>query len=84
VGVGLMEGRNGVNWKHLAKTFTSWVFTLIFVGLFSAALFSQGAYAPSVQGNREVQALAKTINKLSASKCIEIFGKASGKTTCNI
>ena len=84
VGVGLMEGRNGVNWKHLAKTFTSWVFTLIFVGLFSAALFSQGAYAPSVQGNREVKALAKTINSLSPSKCIEIFGKASGKTTCNV
>jgi len=84
VGIGLMEGRNGVNWKHLAKTFTSWVFTLIFVGFFSAALFSQGAYAPSVQGNREVRALAKTINSLSSSKCIEIFGKASGKTTCNV
>jgi sodium-dependent phosphate transporter len=98
VGVGLMEGRKGVNWKHLAKTFTSWVFTLIFVGFISAALFSQGAYAPSVQGNREVQSLAKTLNgvvnasdgKPGLAACIKIFGEAKDSTTgikngkCNI
>jgi sodium-dependent phosphate transporter len=100
VGVGLMEGRKGVNWKHLGKTFTSWVFTLIVVGFLSAALFSQGAYAPSVQGNREVQSLAKTMSGITSSSdpkvvpglvaCIKIFGEATDSKTllkngkCNI
>jgi len=54
VGVGMMEGKGGVNWKHFAKTFSAWVFTLFFVGILSAAMFSQGAYAPSIQGNRAI------------------------------
>ena len=57
VGVGLMEGRKGVNWKFLGKTFTSWIFTLIFVGILTAALFAQGAYAPSIMCNRQLQRL---------------------------
>jgi len=55
VGVGLMEGRKGVNWKFLGKTFSAWIFTLIFVGILTAAMFAQGAYAPSIMCNRRVQ-----------------------------
>jgi sodium-dependent phosphate transporter len=42
VGVGLMEGvMAGVNWKHFAKQFASWVSTLFTVGLGVAAVFAQ-------------------------------------------
>ena len=48
VGVGLLEGVKGINYKILRKTLFGWVFTLIFVGGLTALLFAQGAYAPMV------------------------------------
>lgn len=65
VGVGLMEGRNGVNWKHFAKTFASWVATLVLVGLVSAALFAQGAFAPSIQANQRVASYQQSVAALT-------------------
>ena len=41
IGVGILEGANGVNWKQFARQFASWVATLFIVGAFTAALFSQ-------------------------------------------
>lgn len=48
VGVGLVEGKAGVNWRFLGITMFSWIVTMVITGLLTAALFSQGAYAPSV------------------------------------
>jgi sodium-dependent phosphate transporter len=47
VGVGLLEGTGGVNWKQFGRQFLAWVCTLAAVGLITAAVFSQGIYAPS-------------------------------------
>lgn len=47
IGVGLLEGMKGVNWKFFAKQFSSWVATLFVVGAITAAFFAQGIYAPS-------------------------------------
>jgi len=77
VGVGVLEGRKGVNWKHLGTTFSSWVLTLIVVGFLTAALFSQGAYAPSIQCNREVQQLKGTIAGLDTATCESIWGSGA-------
>jgi sodium-dependent phosphate transporter len=41
VGVGLMEGAKGVNFKVFGKQFMSWVSTLFIMGFCTAALFSQ-------------------------------------------
>ena len=41
IGVGILEGANGVNWKQFGRQFSSWVATLFIVGAFTAALFSQ-------------------------------------------
>jgi len=49
VGVGLLEGVKGINYKILRKTLFGWIFTLIFVGGLTALLFAQGAYAPMAQ-----------------------------------
>lgn len=48
VGVGLCEGKSGISWKVLAKTFMGWIWTIILSMGFCAALFSAGAYAPSI------------------------------------
>eukprot|EP00955_Chlamydomonas_euryale_P021136 223817-Chlamydomonas_euryale.AAC.10 len=40
-------------------TFTSWVFTVIIAGLISAALFAQGAYAPSIIQAKQIQQVWK-------------------------
>lgn len=55
VGVGLLEGTEGVNWKQFAKQFASWVGTLAIVGLGVAALFAQGVYAPGAIESRHIQ-----------------------------
>lgn len=46
VGVGLLEGASGVNWKQFGRQFIAWVCTLAVVGLLTAALFAQ-ASSPS-------------------------------------
>ena len=54
VGVGLLEDTNkcrGINCKVFYKTAIGWVITCIIVGLTSALLISQGAYAPTVYKN---------------------------------
>lgn len=49
VGVGVLDGvTTGINWRLFFKTFVMWILTLIVSGLFSAALFAQGVYAPSL------------------------------------
>jgi len=73
VGVGLCEGKNGINRKVLLKTFGGWVSTILLGGLFCAALFSAGAYPPSIVQTQEIRmyrtqlialnsALLKTMN----------------------
>ncbi|GAQ87816.1 sodium phosphate symporter [Klebsormidium nitens] len=49
VGVALLEGAKGVNWKIFVTQFVSWVLTLVAVGGFVALIFAQGIYAPSRQ-----------------------------------
>jgi len=46
VGVGLLEGKGGVNCKLLTKIVIGWVITLIVVGLTCALFTSQGIFAP--------------------------------------
>lgn len=46
VGVGMLEGVKGVNWKLFATTFASWVSTMVVMGVGVSALFAQGIYAP--------------------------------------
>ncbi|KAG0608617.1 hypothetical protein M758_8G119600 [Ceratodon purpureus] len=55
VGVGLLEGTEGVNWRQFGRQFASWVSTLLVVGLGVAALFAQGVYAPGAIESRHVQ-----------------------------
>ena len=42
VGIGVMEGLTGVNWKQFIEQFASWVLTLLLIGVCTAAVFSQG------------------------------------------
>lgn len=46
VGIGLMEGTKGVNWKLFATTFSSWIMTMVVMGVGVSAMFAQGIYAP--------------------------------------
>eukprot|EP01041_Mallomonas_annulata_P007452 gene7452-15239_t len=46
VGIGLVEGVGGVNWKTFALQFVNWVNTLFVMGLGVACLFQQGVNAP--------------------------------------
>lgn len=49
VGVALLEGTGGINWKLLYKTIFGWLITLVVVALSTVLLFAQGAYAPMVK-----------------------------------
>ena len=51
VGVGMLENEKdcgGINCRVFAKTALGWLITCVVVGLTSALLISQGAYAPAV------------------------------------
>ena len=46
VGIGLVEGMEGVNWKFFTHTFSSWIMTMVVMGLGTALMFAQGHNAP--------------------------------------
>jgi len=46
VAVGMLEGKSGFNWFLFVKTFASWIFTIIFSSLVTAAVFSFAHFAP--------------------------------------
>lgn len=46
VGIGIVEGLQGVNWKFFFQTFSSWVMTMVVMGLGTALMFAQGHNAP--------------------------------------
>ena len=46
VGIGLVEGMEGVNWKFFTQTFSSWIMTMVVMGLGTALMFAQGHNAP--------------------------------------
>ncbi|GFR47206.1 hypothetical protein Agub_g8886 [Astrephomene gubernaculifera] len=73
VGLGMLEGKMGVNWWFLLRQFASWVATLLVVGLCTAALFAQGVFAPCISANKVIvsyengvigtgQSIAKDLN----------------------
>lgn len=46
VAIGILEGRSGINWGLLYRTFIGWGITLVFSGCVSAALFSFAVFSP--------------------------------------
>lgn len=50
VGVGLLEGRAGVNRWICGKTVIGWIVTCVIVGLTSGVLVAQGVYSPGPVG----------------------------------
>jgi len=54
IGVALCEGMAGLNWRFFARTFCSWVCTVIFVAVITAAFFAQAVYAPSLPVSRQL------------------------------
>ncbi|KAL3695003.1 hypothetical protein R1sor_008654 [Riccia sorocarpa] len=47
IGVGILEGAEGVNWTQFVQQFASWVATLFVIGIFTAVIFAQGIFSPS-------------------------------------
>ena len=47
-GIGLVEGKNNVQWKHLGKCVIGWVLVFFTATIFSAMLFAVVAYSPSL------------------------------------
>lgn len=63
VGVGLTESLKGTgfNWRLFIKTFLGWVIAFISTALISAAMFSQGVFAPSINDLSAVSSLNNAI-----------------------
>lgn len=50
MGVGILDGKSGVNWKLFGKIALSWVATVAFAGLVSAGFFAFAVFSPSAPG----------------------------------
>lgn len=48
VGVALLEGAQGVNWKFFGQTYLSWVCTPVVMALGTGFLFSMGVFSPCI------------------------------------
>jgi len=62
VGVGLMEGKKGVNAMLLLKVIVGWIITLVVVGFTAAGFFAQGVYAPSMPNLRYIERYSSGLN----------------------
>ncbi|KAG2490083.1 hypothetical protein HYH03_011389 [Edaphochlamys debaryana] len=67
VGLGMLEGKAGVNWMFLLRTFCSWVATLVVVGLCTAALFAQGVFSPCISANKQLYQYEQSLVARGAS-----------------
>ncbi|KAK9820365.1 hypothetical protein WJX72_009500 [[Myrmecia] bisecta] len=47
IGVGILEGGKGLNWKLLVKFFIGWVFTLVVAATTAALFMALGIYTPN-------------------------------------
>jgi sodium-dependent phosphate transporter len=65
IGVGLLDGKSGVNWKVMGKVFCGWVFTIIFTGFTSAMITSWAVYAPHVGSVNQRVGLYQQLNRTS-------------------
>ncbi|BFI29884.1 solute carrier family 20 (sodium-dependent phosphate transporter) [Marchantia polymorpha subsp. ruderalis] len=54
VGVGMVEGLGGVNWKQFFIQVVGWALSTLVVGLTVSALFAQGLYAPSAIDSKAI------------------------------
>ncbi len=46
IGIGIVEGLEGVNWMFFFQQFSSWILTMLVMGLGTALMFAQGHNAP--------------------------------------
>ena len=60
--MGLSEGTSGgLSWRVLARTALGWVWTILLSLAFCAALFSAGAYAPSIIQTQQIASYRVTL-----------------------
>lgn len=48
VGVGLVEGKNGVNWSLLYGVFAGWIFTIVICAVSTGLIFAFALYSPKL------------------------------------
>ena len=48
VGVGLVEGKNGVNWSLLYGVFAGWIITLFVCAISTGLIFAFAIYSPKL------------------------------------
>ena len=65
VGVGLLEGMKGVNWKFFAAQAVSWVVNLFLSLGIVASIFALGVYSPSIYDARKLNYYDSNINYVS-------------------
>lgn len=65
VGVGLLEGMKGVNWKFFAAQAISWVVNLFLSMGIVASIFALGVYSPSIYDARKLNYYESNINYVS-------------------
>lgn len=65
VGVGLLEGMKGVNWKFFTAQAISWVVNLFLSMGIVASIFALGVYSPSVYDARKLNYYESNINYVS-------------------
>lgn len=70
--------RTGVSWKVFTNTFIGWVWTIILSLGFCAALFSAGAYAPSIIQSEEIDQYRTSLN-IEASSIYTQISTANNK-----
>jgi sodium-dependent phosphate transporter len=63
IGVGILDGRSGINWRVMFKVFGGWAFTIVFTGFTAAILTSWSVYAPHVNSVRQRVDLYRELNR---------------------
>jgi solute carrier family 20 (sodium-dependent phosphate transporter) len=65
IGVGILDGHSGVNWRLMLKVFGGWAATLVFTALTAFMLTSWAVHAPHVNSVRQRVDLYQQLNRTS-------------------
>jgi solute carrier family 20 (sodium-dependent phosphate transporter) len=83
IGVGILDGRSGVNWKVMSKVFGGWALTILFTALTSAMLTSWAVFAPQVGATRARVSLYQELNK-TATLYADLLSKSKDPAVAKI
>lgn len=81
IGVGIMEGLKGINWRALIRIMFGWVLTLFVACGVAAAITAYGVYSPNKNASDDADTAAQTLNITNTAALTQLYTSVGPSNT---